>query len=71
MKDFLVFTLLLVGVPLVGWSLIHGLRTGTMEAAGVPFATYTRAKQSFLFWLAATYNGALCIGLIVLLIIDT
>jgi hypothetical protein len=68
MRDFLVLAILVAGVPLVGWSLIHGLRTGTMEAAGVPFATYTRATQPFMFWLATLFNGMICLGPIALLI---
>ncbi|PWR22885.1 hypothetical protein [Zavarzinia aquatilis] len=69
MKDVIVAAILLIGAPLVGRELVHGLRTGIMKAVGVPYATYNRARQPFLFWLAAAYNGAICTGSIVLLIV--
>lgn len=60
--------ILLIGAPLIGWSLVHGLRTGTMDAAGVPYARYARSKQPIMFWLAATFNATMCIGAAALLI---
>jgi len=62
MRDAAVVLILLLGVPLIGWTLVHGLRTGTMEAAGVPFASYARSKNPFMFWFATTFNAAVLIG---------
>ncbi|MEQ7873720.1 hypothetical protein ABDK56_06900 [Sphingomonas sp. ASV193] len=61
MRDAAVVAILIVGVPLIGWTLVHGLQTGKMEAAGVPFASYTRSKNPFMFWLATTLNAAFLI----------
>lgn len=68
MRDDLVLAILVIGAPLIGWSLVHGLRTGTMDTAGVPYARYARSKQPIMFWLAATFNATMCIGASVFLI---
>ena len=68
MRELLVSAILVVGAPLIGWSLVQGLRTGTMDAAGVPYASFTRAKQPIMFWMAAAFNAAVCLGAIVFLI---
>jgi hypothetical protein len=62
MRDALVLAVLIVGLPLIGWALVQGLRSGTMEAAGVPFASYARSKNPFMFWLATIFNIAVLIG---------
>lgn len=56
MADAAFIALLLVCIPLVGWSTLHGLLTGTMDAAGVPYASYSRSKSPILFWFATTFN---------------
>jgi hypothetical protein len=61
--DVVVIAILLVGLPLMGWTVLHGLRTGTMDAAGVPYASYSRSKNPFLFWFATVFNVfALIVG---------
>ena len=62
MRDTAVVAILIVGLPLMGWILVHGLRTGTMEAAGVPFASYSRSKNPFMFWLATIFNTAVLVS---------
>lgn len=69
MSDVVIATILLIAVPLAGWELVHGLRTGIMKAGGSPYATYNRARQPFLFWLATAYNGAICVLCIALLVV--
>jgi hypothetical protein len=61
-RDAATFVVFAVGVPLIGWTLVHGLRTGTMDAAGVPYASYARSKNPIMFWLATIFNGAFCVG---------
>jgi hypothetical protein len=61
--EVVVLAMLMVGVPLMGWTLLHGLQTGTMDAAGVPYASYSRSKNPFLFWFATVFNVfALIVG---------
>jgi hypothetical protein len=62
MRDTVAVAVLIVGLPLIGWALAQGLRTGTMEAAGVPFASYARSKNPFMFWLATIFNVAVLLG---------
>ncbi|MDM7956769.1 hypothetical protein [Blastomonas sp.] len=56
MADLAVIAILLVGVPLMGWITLHGFQTGTMYAFGVPYASYLRSKNPFLFWFATMFN---------------
>ncbi len=61
MSDAVVLTILTVAVPLLGWTVLHGLQTGKMDAAGVPYASYARAKNPFMFWFATIFNVAICV----------
>ncbi|MFN3818328.1 hypothetical protein [Blastomonas sp.] len=56
MADVAVIAILLVGIPLIGWATLHGLQTGTMDVAGVPYASYSRLKSPLLFWFATIFN---------------
>lgn len=56
MADVAVIAILLVGVPLIGLITLHGLQTGIMDAAGVPYASYSRSKNPFLFWFTTIFN---------------
>ena len=62
MSDAAVLVIFAIGVPLIVWTLVHGLRTGTMDAAGVPFASYARSKNPIMFWIATVFNATICIG---------
>ncbi len=56
MADVAVIAILFVGVPLIGWITLHGLQTGTMNAAGVPYASYSRSKNPIIFWFPTIFN---------------
>jgi len=60
--------ILAIGAPLIGWFLIHGLRTGVMSAAGVPYATYARSDHPIMFWPATIFNAVVCAGSAVLVV---
>ena len=62
MRDSVAVAVLIVGLPLIVWALVQGLRTDTMEAAGVPFASYARSKNPIMFWLATIFNIAVLLG---------
>ena len=61
MRDAAFVLILLVGLPLIGWELVRGFRTGVMDAVGVPVACYDRSTHPFMFWLATTFNVAMLI----------
>lgn len=54
--------ILVVGAILLGWELVHGLRTGTMDVAWIRYAAFTRAKQPVMFWMAAVLNLSAAAG---------
>lgn len=63
MRDSIVIMIALVGTPLLAWLTVHGLKTGVMDAAGVPYASYERAKHPIMFWLATALNSmAIIVG---------
>ncbi|WP_371424696.1 hypothetical protein [Tardiphaga sp.] len=67
MSDNLVRAILVLGIVIIGSLLIYGLRSGTMSAAGVPYARYVRSEHPIMFWLAATFNAGMAIGAIALI----
>jgi len=69
-RHFLETAMLVFAIPFMGWTLVRGLQTGIMDVGGVLVATYSRARQPFMFWLAAFSNAMICIGSFVLLITD-
>jgi hypothetical protein len=58
----MMMALFLVGGLLIAWSLAHGMRTGTMELPWIPFASFRRAEQPIMFWIAAGLCFAIAIG---------
>jgi hypothetical protein len=54
--------LVLVGAIGIGWGLMHGLRTGTMDVPWIPYAVFARDKQPLMFWTAAVIMGFAAAG---------
>lgn len=70
MRETAVTLGLLAALPVAGWGLVQGFRTGVMDAVGVPVACYDRSTNPFMFWLATAYNATILIGVTAVLIAE-